>query len=137
MAREEAIECAKCIFDKTHEYNITFSQTLKLFNLFIACLGNYKLEEDEKKYFTKTRTGEDDEYIKFIFEKLEDKYLLVGAIVMGEKMSHFRLGTNVLTFMKSKKTIDELTMNEMIKEDYKWTSGKKYTNPIKNKIIKK
>eukprot|EP01080_Neovahlkampfia_damariscottae_P009927 gene9927-2248_t len=137
MCREESVECAKCIMDESYEPKILFSQTLKLFNLFISCSGHYKLDENEN-IIVKKRIGENDEFVKLTFEKIEnDKFILIGALIFGEKVNHFRLGTNVLSVMKSKKIIDEQTMNSMIKDDYKWTSGKKYVNPVKSKLKKK
>ena len=141
MAREESIECAKYIMNSNYEPNITFSQTLKLFNLFISCLGDYKITEEEleNKIIIKKRINEEKfEFFKLIFKKIEnDKFLLIGSLIFGESISFYRLGTNVLSFLKSKKIISEELMNSMIKEDYKWTSGKKYVNPVKSKLKKK
>lgn len=132
MAREEGVECAKSIMNEKHLPNLIFSQTLRLFSFYVACLGEY---HENEKLVVKSRK-EENEYIKLVFEKVENKYQLVGGLVMGDLLGHYQLGTKILNFIKSKQLVEENQLDYMTKMDFPWTGDKpvkKFVNPIKKK----
>ncbi|KAL0477158.1 hypothetical protein AKO1_005925 [Acrasis kona] len=96
-AREQAIECARCMTKNSQSGMLWFNQTSRLFGLYAACLGVYSQIANANIKVKKS----DDRFHKFVGIVQNDVVLLIGALVIGPDVSDYKMGANTLTLLKS------------------------------------
>lgn len=98
---------------------LTFSQTLRLFELYVCCHGLYKINEEfEADYYVDTN---DLSIVKLNYFPLiqtdgSTLYQLVGVLILGNKSQYFQIGNNLLQIIKwncrfSNKVREQLASN--------------------------
>src|SRR5690606_36135637 len=136
-AREQAIQCARCIMNPQYKpQKLWFNQTIKLFGLYVACLGNYHGTGIQDAVIKKSQDDKFFRFTKLVFQQKEDKVQLIGALIIGPMVSDYRLGIDVLSVLKQEKLFDQKMPDEMIKKTYEWVPKKKFKNPLLKKKTK-
>jgi len=105
-AREQAVECANSMLDSTHlKSSLWFNQTLRMFGLYVACLGMYHHEstdESQSIHVFKSVNADVNRFFKLVYHRNSTGQMkLIGSLVIGPDMSDFRLGSLVLDTLRS------------------------------------
>lgn len=133
-AREQAIECAKCMISKIEPSGtVWFNQTTRLFGLYVACLGVYHFGESIGRIVVKKKLEADARYIKLAFLEEAEGYRLIGSLVVGPDISDYRLGGAVLGAMRLDGHLPKEVVDRIVEiKAAQWTSLLKAVKDVKS-----
>ena len=118
---------------------LLFNHSLRLFDLYITCCGSFhNFEEhvdgnrEEDGILVRTRVEFDQlRYLKLVFvgvassASTDARWILAGAISAGNHLNDFKLGTNLVKFIRMAKLLSLEQIDEMIKESFDWARAAK------------
>uniref|UniRef100_A0A7S1KQ52 FAD/NAD(P)-binding domain-containing protein n=1 Tax=Percolomonas cosmopolitus TaxID=63605 RepID=A0A7S1KQ52_9EUKA len=107
--------CGKDMRSSTHR--LVFSQTLRLFELYVACLGVYESDDSlDASYIW----GDNQLWLmklQFHEEKAGDEqtlHRLAGALVLGNTVKHYHIGNHLLQLIKNRCRFSQETRDQLV-----------------------
>jgi hypothetical protein len=136
MARNGGIEVGKKIMNEEYKPKIIFYQNLKLFKFYISCIGDYNEDKNNNNIISLVRENNeknDIDYLKLNFIHIldDDCFYLVGAIVIGSNLIHYKIGNIIYDLVFSKKKYFNNDHLQLIDINFEWVVKKKFINPLK------